>query len=98
MAAKHVKGSKLLTFEEVKASKGAGWTEIWYEADEEEGDPERIELVECAWCAGNVVYADESVTFVNDLEKHYNKQYGERIWTGSRKPTEARRASTPWNG
>lgn len=96
MAVINVDGVKLMTLEEIKQSKGAGWAELYFEADEEEGTPEYKELVHCAWCRGNVIYGDGNFSNREYLEHWYNRQYGERIWTGDREPTEEEREAEPW--
>ena len=87
----------LLTAEQVQNGKGVGWHEAWYAAEPEQGTEEYKELRECVFIAGNVMLRDGSCGWEYDLQKGYNKKYGERIWIGA-KPTDEEREKTPWNG
>lgn len=87
---------RVLSLEEVKSGKGAGWMENWVEPDE---GPEIKELLECAWIRGAALvyytmgytdYASEGEFF----DRMYGKKYGFRIWTG--RPSPALMESEPW--
>ena len=92
MSTAELKTARLLTMEEVLTTKGAGWIENWFAADEDE--PESFELSEVAWCYGTLAHADGDGTPSEFVEKQYLKKYGMRIWT--EKPTEEQRKAVEW--
>ena len=88
------KKPRVLTLDEVLTTSGAGWVEIWFSADDNDGEPESKELMECAWCKGNYLTTDGDFSDSDYLSNNYNKHYGVRIW--SAKPTPEEQEATPW--
>ena len=88
---------RVLSLEEVKSGKGAGWMENWFEPDDE--GPEIKELVECAWIRGAAVAYDTMgyTDYYGDgehFDRMYGKKFGFRILTG--RPSPALMESEPW--
>jgi hypothetical protein len=85
--------ARVLALDEVLGSKGAGWLENWFEADESE--PESFELSEVAWCYGTLAHIDGDVSTEDYVKRWYNRRYGMRIW--SAKPTDEEREREKWD-
>ena len=84
---------RVLALDEIMNSAGSGWMEEWLEADPEDGTPETHELLEAAWCHGDVVF-DNSYTDAEQLKAFYLKPYGIRVWNV--KPTHEEMEAEPW--
>lgn len=84
---------RVLPLDDVMDTAGSGWLEEWIEADPEDGTPETHELLQAAWCHGDVVF-DSSYTDAEQLKAFYLKPYGLRIWNV--KPTHEEMEAEPW--
>lgn len=87
-------GAKLIPWNDLEISCGAGWVEIWYEP--EDGEPESFEILRCVWLFGNLMVDDgcHSTTDTENLKRMYNRKFGQRIWTNC--PTEEQRKAVKW--
>ena len=86
--------TRLLTLEEAQRIKGIGWEEVWFQADEDEGEPEGVELFECVFINGHIRGADGDVGEVD--ADTYNQPYHSRLWLGADKPTMEQRVEAKW--
>jgi len=75
---------------------GHGWEERHMIGDEEE--PEGFVLKECVWISGHIMLEDGRTADTGSAwwQENYGREYGARIWTGTRRPTEEMRRAAPW--
>lgn len=85
---------RVLTREEALNQTGHGWVELWFEPDEETGEPDYKELREGAWCNGCYILGDADISTSDYTAKYYGKKYGVRFWTA--KPTDEEREAAAW--
>ena len=79
--------NRVLTLEELKTHAGFLWNENRYDSFESEGEP--------AYAENDFLYAGNgNVDLRRDISNTYGKNW--RCWL--RKPTEAERRETPWEG
>ena len=90
--------ARVIPFDELEISAGAGWCEMWYPADEEEGEPECFVIFRCAYLFGSILMEDggggASVSYKGSVREWYNKKYGGRVWTDP--PSEQDRKEAKW--
>ena len=79
--------NRVLTLEELKNHAGFLWNENRYDSYESEGEP--------AYAENDFLYASNGNV---DLKLNISKIYGRRWRCWLRKPTEAERLGTPWEG
>lgn len=88
--------TRLLTLEEALSVKGAGWEEVWFEADPDVGEAEYKECFECVFIYGHIRCADGNIGDV--MIERYNRPYYSRLWMGEDKPTDEQRKAAEWDG
>lgn len=79
--------NRVLTLEELKNHAGFLWNENRYDSFESEGEP--------AYAENDFLYAGNGNV---DLKLNISEIYGRRWRCWLRKPTEAERRETPWEG
>ena len=84
----------LVPLEELINGAGVGYEENWLKG--EDGEEDSFEVNRCAWCNGSVVLNDSEYVSSKLLERHYNRPYGLRVWSGM--PSAGQREATPWAG
>lgn len=85
--------TRLMPFDELMESKGMGWAEVWFRADEE--TEESKELFEIVFIGPRYICADGDTGCV--AADTYNTPYHTRIWSGVDAPTNEQREAEPWN-
>lgn len=87
--------TRLLSAREFDATdEGIGWAEVWLRGDCPENDEIILERV--AWCGKHVAYAESGGGTKIMMLKEYNQPYGERMWIGTERPTDAEREAAAW--
>ena len=87
--------TRLLSAREFEAiGEGIGWAEVWLRGDCAEND--EIILERTAWCGKHVAYAESGSGQKSMMLKEYNQPYGERMWIGTERPTDAEREAAAW--
>lgn len=86
--------ASLVPWEELEATCGVGWEEMWTEPPD--GEAGQTSLMRCAWVYGHIIFEDGSTNDYDNYRRDYGRRGHVRIWSGPDRPTDEQRRETPW--